>query len=148
MIYVSLSAVLKDESRPLISIRPDESLYVAIRSLIHHKIHRLPVIDPVTGNVLYIVTHKRILKFLYLYVSNIGNFFYLYFIVVIEDKGIVIHFIVFVLFLSSYPYFSHLLSRFFSYHVFCSYCDISDYNPVEEPRIALSIYDYTSLFSR
>nr|AWW05934.1 AMP-activated protein kinase gamma [Macrobrachium nipponense] len=64
-------AVLKDEDRPLISIRPDESLYVAIRSLIHHKIHRLPVIDPVTGNVLYIVTHKRILKFLYLYINEL-----------------------------------------------------------------------------
>ncbi|XP_053629238.1 uncharacterized protein SNF4Agamma isoform X3 [Cherax quadricarinatus] len=63
--------VLKDESRPLISIRPDESLYVAIRSLIHHKIHRLPVIDPATGNVLYIVTHKRILKFLYLYINEL-----------------------------------------------------------------------------
>ncbi|XP_063852940.1 LOW QUALITY PROTEIN: uncharacterized protein LOC135095771 [Scylla paramamosain] len=63
--------VLKDEARPLISIRPDESLYVAIRSLIHHKIHRLPVIDPATGNVLYIVTHKRILKFLYLYINEL-----------------------------------------------------------------------------
>ncbi|XP_042238251.1 uncharacterized protein LOC121876850 isoform X5 [Homarus americanus] len=63
--------VLEDEVRPLISIRPDESLYVAIRSLIHHKIHRLPVIDPATGNVLYIVTHKRILKFLYLYISEL-----------------------------------------------------------------------------
>ncbi|XP_045119682.1 5'-AMP-activated protein kinase subunit gamma-2-like isoform X8 [Portunus trituberculatus] len=63
--------VLKDEARPLISIRPDESLYVAIRSLIHHKIHRLPVIDPSTGNVLYIVTHKRILKFLYLYINEL-----------------------------------------------------------------------------
>ncbi|KAK7022876.1 5'-AMP-activated protein kinase subunit gamma-2 [Halocaridina rubra] len=64
-------AVLKDESRPLVSIRPNESLYVAIRSLIHHKIHRLPVIDPVNGNVLYIVTHKRILKFLYLYINDL-----------------------------------------------------------------------------
>ncbi|XP_068248047.1 uncharacterized protein SNF4Agamma isoform X2 [Palaemon carinicauda] len=64
-------AVLKDEDRPLISIRPNESLYVAIRSLIHHKIHRLPVIDPVTGNVLYIITHKRILKFLYLYINEL-----------------------------------------------------------------------------
>ena len=33
------------------------------------EIHRLPVIDPETGNVLYILTHKRLLKFLYLYVS-------------------------------------------------------------------------------
>lgn len=64
----------------MISIRPDESLYVAIRSLIHHKIHRLPVIDPVTGNVLYIVTHKRILKFLYLYVSISGNYIFSSFI--------------------------------------------------------------------
>jgi hypothetical protein len=30
---------------------------------------RLPVIDPDTGNVLYILTHKRILRFLFLYVS-------------------------------------------------------------------------------
>ena len=33
------------------------------------EILRLPVIDPETGNVLYILTHKRLLKFLYLYVS-------------------------------------------------------------------------------
>jgi hypothetical protein len=31
---------------------------------------RLPVIDPDTGNVLYILTHKRILRFLFLYVSH------------------------------------------------------------------------------
>lgn len=62
---------LQDEDRPLISISPDESLYDAIRFLIHHKIHRLPVIDPATGNVLYIITHKRILKFLYLYIKEI-----------------------------------------------------------------------------
>lgn len=37
--------------------------------LIHNKVHRLPVIDPDNGNVLYILTHKRILKFLFLYVS-------------------------------------------------------------------------------
>ncbi|CAL4060392.1 unnamed protein product, partial [Meganyctiphanes norvegica] len=63
--------VLKDEDRPLISIKPDESLYEAIRRLIHHKIHRLPVIDHITGNVLYIITHKRILKFLYLYINEL-----------------------------------------------------------------------------
>ena len=44
------------------------SLFDAIHSLIHNKVHRLPVIDPETGNVLYILTHKRILKFLFLYV--------------------------------------------------------------------------------
>lgn len=45
------------------------SLFDAVYTLIKNKIHRLPVIDPVTGNALYILTHKRILKFLQLFVS-------------------------------------------------------------------------------
>ncbi|CAG2168931.1 unnamed protein product [Oppiella nova] len=59
--------VLKEETQPLVSIGPDESLFNAIKLLIHKKVHRLPVIDPETGNVLYILTHKRILKYLFLY---------------------------------------------------------------------------------
>lgn len=66
--------VLKDQ-RPLTYISPDASLYDAIKTLIQNRIHRLPVIDLETGNVLYILTHKRILRFLFLYVSN----FYFYF---------------------------------------------------------------------
>ena len=46
------------------------SIFDAVYSLIKNKIHRLPVIDPVTGNALYILTHKRILKFLQLFVSD------------------------------------------------------------------------------
>lgn len=61
--------VLKDQVHPLVSIGPDASLYEAIKTLIQNRIHRLPVIDPDTGNVLYILTHKRILRFLFLYVS-------------------------------------------------------------------------------
>lgn len=56
--------------KELVSIGPDASLFDAIRTLIHNRIHRLPVIDPDTGNVLYILTHKRILRFLFLYVSK------------------------------------------------------------------------------
>lgn len=69
MIYIHILDELHEE-RPqeLISIGPDMSLYFAIQTLINNKIHRLPVIDPVTGDVLYIVTHKRILRFLHLYV--------------------------------------------------------------------------------
>ncbi|MCL4129867.1 UNVERIFIED_CONTAM: hypothetical protein GTU68_021534, partial [Idotea baltica] len=63
--------LLHDDVKKLISITPNECLYKAIRSLIHHKIHRLPVIDPNTGNVLYIITHKRILKFLFLYINEL-----------------------------------------------------------------------------
>ncbi|KAL1490411.1 hypothetical protein ABEB36_013112 [Hypothenemus hampei] len=62
--------VLKD-ARPLINIGPDASLYDAIKVLIHNRIHRLPVIDPETGNVLYILTHKRILRFLFLYINEL-----------------------------------------------------------------------------
>lgn len=46
------------------------SIFDAVYSLIKNKIHRLPVIDPVTGNALYILTHKRILKFLQLFVRT------------------------------------------------------------------------------
>uniref|UniRef100_A0A674EJW4 5'-AMP-activated protein kinase subunit gamma-2-like n=1 Tax=Salmo trutta TaxID=8032 RepID=A0A674EJW4_SALTR len=46
------------------------SIFDAVYSLIKNKIHRLPVIDPVTGNPLYILTHKRILKFLQLFVRE------------------------------------------------------------------------------
>lgn len=55
--------------RPLVSIGPDASLCDAITALIQQRVHRLPVIDPQTGNVLYVLTHKRILRFLFLYVS-------------------------------------------------------------------------------
>uniref|UniRef100_A0A452RCB9 CBS domain-containing protein n=1 Tax=Ursus americanus TaxID=9643 RepID=A0A452RCB9_URSAM len=46
------------------------SLFDAVYSLIKNKIHRLPVIDPISGNALYILTHKRILKFLQLFMSD------------------------------------------------------------------------------
>lgn len=65
-----LTGVLQEEVKKLVSIGPDASLYDAIKTLIHNRIHRLPVIDPLTGNVLYILTHKRILRFLFLYVSS------------------------------------------------------------------------------
>ncbi|XP_058821717.1 uncharacterized protein LOC131683614 isoform X2 [Topomyia yanbarensis] len=64
-------SVLQEEVKKLVSIGPDASLYDAIKTLIHNRIHRLPVIDPLTGNVLYILTHKRILRFLFLYINEL-----------------------------------------------------------------------------
>uniref|UniRef100_A0A669BV72 5'-AMP-activated protein kinase subunit gamma-1 n=1 Tax=Oreochromis niloticus TaxID=8128 RepID=A0A669BV72_ORENI len=61
---------LQDSFKPLVSISPNASLYDAVSSLLKNKIHRLPVIDPLTGNTLYILTHKRILKFLKLFVTE------------------------------------------------------------------------------
>ncbi|XP_055352286.1 5'-AMP-activated protein kinase subunit gamma-1-like [Paramacrobiotus metropolitanus] len=62
--------VLKKSQRPFICINPEASLRDAVRVLVENKVHRLPVIDTLTGNVLYILTHKRILKFLMLYLSQ------------------------------------------------------------------------------
>ncbi|KAK7602449.1 hypothetical protein V9T40_008038 [Parthenolecanium corni] len=64
-------SALPGQHSAMISIGPDVSLYEAIKVLIHNRIHRLPVIDPYTGNVLYILTHKRILRFLFLYINDL-----------------------------------------------------------------------------
>ena len=45
------------------------SLFEAVYTLIKNRIHRLPVLDPVSGAVLHILTHKRLLKFLHIFVS-------------------------------------------------------------------------------
>lgn len=45
------------------------SLYRAVEMLCESHVHRLPVMEKGTGNISYILTHKRIIKFLSLYVS-------------------------------------------------------------------------------
>ncbi|KAF7256672.1 hypothetical protein EG68_06676 [Paragonimus skrjabini miyazakii] len=56
----------KTAHHPLVYTSPESSLLEAARLLIKHRFHRLPIIDPVFGNPLHILTHKRILKYLYL----------------------------------------------------------------------------------
>ncbi|XP_077011276.1 5'-AMP-activated protein kinase subunit gamma-3 isoform X1 [Tamandua tetradactyla] len=53
--------------KPLVSISPNDSLFEAVYALIKNRIHRLPVLDPVSGAVLHILTHKRLLKFLHIF---------------------------------------------------------------------------------
>merc|ERR1719219_1194890 len=60
-----------NDTKELVWISPDASLFEAIRTLILNEIHRLPVIDPELGNVLYILTHKRLLRFLFLYIHDL-----------------------------------------------------------------------------
>lgn len=62
---------LKNRYRPLVSIQPTDSLYAAVQVLSDSKVHRLPVICKETGDALHILTHKRILKFLYLYIREL-----------------------------------------------------------------------------
>lgn len=59
--------LISRSSLPILS--PGHSVLDAIEILIKNKIHRLPIVDPLTNNVIYILTHKRILKFFFLYVS-------------------------------------------------------------------------------
>ncbi|GMS89187.1 hypothetical protein PENTCL1PPCAC_11362 [Pristionchus entomophagus] len=62
----------EDESlRPLVSIDPNESLYRAVELLCESHVHRLPVMEKGTGNISYILTHKRIIKFLSLYMHDL-----------------------------------------------------------------------------
>ncbi|KAI1242574.1 hypothetical protein IHE44_0000106, partial [Lamprotornis superbus] len=68
--FLTTELYLQETFKPLVNISPDASLFDAVYSLIKNKIHRLPVIDPVSGNALYILTHKRILKFLQLFMSE------------------------------------------------------------------------------
>jgi len=60
--------------RDLIFAHPETSLYDAMNILLTNKIHRLPVLDPKTGNILHIITHKRLLKYLYTYIKEIPLF--------------------------------------------------------------------------
>ncbi|CAL9690687.1 unnamed protein product [Knipowitschia caucasica] len=62
---------LEYSSNKLISITPESSLFDAVYSLLKNKIHRLPIIDPESGNVLHILTHKRILQFIYIFAEMI-----------------------------------------------------------------------------
>ena len=67
--------VLKEYRRPFIHLKPDDTLFEAVNVLAKNRVHRLPIIDPLNGNVVCIVTHKRILRYLYLFVSVFFLFF-------------------------------------------------------------------------
>uniref|UniRef100_A0A5K3ES05 5'-AMP-activated protein kinase subunit gamma-1 n=1 Tax=Mesocestoides corti TaxID=53468 RepID=A0A5K3ES05_MESCO len=56
---------MADYARPLVHITPERTLLDAVRMLLENKVHRLPIMDPQTGNPLHILTHKRLLKYLH-----------------------------------------------------------------------------------
>jgi 5'-AMP-activated protein kinase regulatory gamma subunit len=62
--------VLREYEKPLLCIKPTDSLFEAVRILIENHVHRLPIIDPISNNVIFILTHKRILRFFYLYIYD------------------------------------------------------------------------------
>lgn len=62
----------KDIHSRLLRISPSESLFTGVQMLMKNKIHRLPVIDEETGNAMYILTHKKILAYLYQHLDDLG----------------------------------------------------------------------------
>ncbi|ESO07896.1 hypothetical protein HELRODRAFT_75648, partial [Helobdella robusta] len=69
--------ILGDSDKPTIQVEPDTSLLASAAILARHHIHHLPVVDPITGNILFVLTSKRILRFIASYVRKdvIGNQF-------------------------------------------------------------------------
>nr|XP_021184010.2 LOW QUALITY PROTEIN: uncharacterized protein LOC110371898 [Helicoverpa armigera] len=62
--------LLRSTRKALCSAGPDQSLHDAINLLHKNRVHRLLIIDPFTGDVLYILSHKRILRFLFVYLNE------------------------------------------------------------------------------
>lgn len=56
----------------LIQISPTESIFKAVQILVKYKIHRLPVIDNANGNALHVITHKKILKYIFEHVDDLA----------------------------------------------------------------------------
>jgi len=65
--------MLKKEGKlkKLSTITASASLFHAVQVLNDTKYHRIPVVDEISGNPLYFLTHKRILRFLYLYLEQL-----------------------------------------------------------------------------
>ncbi|CAH0404862.1 unnamed protein product [Chilo suppressalis] len=62
--------ILRSIRKPLCCVGPDQSLHEAINLLHKNRVHRLLMVDPYTGDVLYILSHKRILRFLFVYLNE------------------------------------------------------------------------------
>ena len=62
--------VLDEDDKPLVSVSPSDSLLDAIFHLSYGKVHRILVVNPVTGNALHVLTYRRILQFIHVCVCH------------------------------------------------------------------------------
>lgn len=53
------------------SVGPDVSIEGAVSALRQYRCHRLPVVDPVSGDVLHMITYKRIIRYLYRFMVDL-----------------------------------------------------------------------------
>ncbi|KAI0981199.1 hypothetical protein GJ496_007431 [Pomphorhynchus laevis] len=72
-----ISSIRSSSDDKLLSIGLYDSLYEAIKQLSKYNIHRITVRDAVNGDAISIITHKRLLRFLYLYIYELTRPSYL-----------------------------------------------------------------------
>ncbi|XGW33245.1 hypothetical protein V3C99_017595 [Haemonchus contortus] len=68
----------KGMQREFISINSNQSIFHAVELLTKHRIHRLPVLDRRTGDCVFILTHRRILHYLWKHCSCLSRPDYMY----------------------------------------------------------------------
>lgn len=61
------------DNRPLYFVNAEASLHEALSLLIENKVHRLPLIESDGGNLMHIITHKRLMRFLFLYIYELPS---------------------------------------------------------------------------
>lgn len=61
--------LLAEDLKPMVTISSATSLYEAVQRLQQNNIHRLLVVDELTDEALYILTNRRIVHFVWYFVS-------------------------------------------------------------------------------
>ncbi|CAJ0609299.1 unnamed protein product [Cylicocyclus nassatus] len=63
----------RGNQREFISVNTSESLFHAVELLSKHRIHRLPVLDKHSGDCAFILTHRRVLHYIWKYCSCLSR---------------------------------------------------------------------------
>ncbi|KAK6766552.1 hypothetical protein RB195_026065 [Necator americanus] len=68
----------RSSAREFISINTNESIFRAVELLNKYRVHRLPVLDKQSGDCTFILTHRRILHYIWKYCSCLSRPDYMY----------------------------------------------------------------------
>lgn len=69
---------MRGMQRDFIAINANESIFHAVELLTKHRVHRLPVLDRRSGDCAFILTHRRILHYLWKHCSCLSRPDYMY----------------------------------------------------------------------
>lgn len=59
------------KAKPFVFVDPQDSLFKAVQEMYNNHIHRLALVDKTNGNVEFIVSYKRLLKFVFIYIKDL-----------------------------------------------------------------------------